>query len=306
MLKKIAFAAATSAAISALTTSPCLAFDYQPFDWVPLPQGTNVLMGYYQYASRNSYNSTLFGTVKKDTNLDSELGIGRYLYYNKIFNHDYVLDLVVPFGGLTGGKIANQRLNSASGFSDPLMSAGVWLISDPKQKRYVSAASFVTVPIGNYDRHKTLNLGGNRWVHDLQVDYTQGLTDKITLDVSGDWTYYGDNTQAGPTGAQTLTENSSYSAYAWITYDVTSELKRIVPSALPASVSVGYLGEFGGVQKIGGMRDGGKTEEQAIRASYTQMLTPTLQGIISVNHDVESAGQFNERFALLARVAKLF
>jgi hypothetical protein len=37
-----------------------------------------------------------------------------------------------------------------------------------------------------------------------------------------------------------------------------------------------------------------------------QFFTPTLQGLISLNHDIEARGQFKQDFGLLARIAKLF
>jgi hypothetical protein len=37
-----------------------------------------------------------------------------------------------------------------------------------------------------------------------------------------------------------------------------------------------------------------------------QFFTPALQGLISLNHDIEARGQFKQDFGLLARIAKLF
>jgi hypothetical protein len=52
----------------------------------------------------------------------------------------------------------------------------------------VIVAGFLSIPIGTYDRQSALNLGQNRWQHDLQVDFTQTLFEKFTIDVSGVWT----------------------------------------------------------------------------------------------------------------------
>ena len=150
----------------------CLAIDYQPGDWVPLPPDTSVLMGYYEFGTRNEFNNTKTGTAKNRTHLDSNLGVARYLYYHEVFHHPYVLDFIQPFGALTDGKINGQNLGSASGLGDPMVSAGFWFINQPKQRRYLSAADFLTLPLGTYDHQKALNLGGNRWQNDVQVDFT--------------------------------------------------------------------------------------------------------------------------------------
>jgi hypothetical protein len=288
-----------------MVSVPCWAIDYQPFDWVPAPPGTNVLMGYYDYGKHTEYNNYLTGTVTHETNLDSNIGVLRYLHYDAIFDHPYVLDLILPFGTLSNAKIGGQPLGAATGVADPIASLGFWFINKPDRQRYLSAVVFVTLPIGSYDKGRPLNLGGNRWQTDFQVDFTQGFLDKFTIDVSGDWISYSNNNEAG-TGSQSLSQNATYSAYAWLSYDMTSALRRAMPAAIQASLSIGYAGTFGGVQKLDGVRTGAKTDEQQIRLSYLQFITPTWQGVLSVSHDVTATGQFKQNFGVLFRVAKLF
>ena len=292
-------------ALFGLGSVPCRALDYQPFDWVPAKPGANVLMGYFEYGKYNEYNNLLTGTITYDTNLDSSISVLRYLHYGAVAGHTYVLDLVVPFGTLSNGKIGGEPLGSASGVADPLASVGFWFINEPDRQRYLSAAVFVTLPIGSYDKRRPLNLGGNRWQTDLQVDFTQGFLEKFTIDVSGDWISYGNNNEVG-TGSQSLSQSATYGAYAWLSYDVTSTLRRAMPTAVQASLSIGYAGTFGGVQRLDGVPTGAKTDEQQIRLSYSQFITPSWQGVLSVSHDVTASGQFKQNFGLLLRVAKLF
>jgi len=283
--------------------TPCRAVDYQPFDWVPAPPGASILMGYYQFSTRGELTNTITGAVK-DSHLDSHIGIGRYLYYNEAFGHPFVLDLIVPFGALTDGRIGGNPAGSASGLGDPTVSVGVWLINQPAHGRYLSAASFLSIPIGTYDRQSALNLGQNRWQHDLQVDFTQTLLERFTIDVSGVWTYYGKNTDAGP-AHQILSQDSSWSAYAWLTYDVTSAVRRVMRTAARSSLSIGYAGTFGGAVKLDGVPTGSKTEEHQIRLSYSQFVVPTWQVLLSVSRDVSATGQFKQDLGLLLRIAKV-
>lgn len=306
--RKGALATFGALAISVIGAAPCRAIDYQPFDWVPLPPGTSVVMGYYEFGTYNAYNSTIAGTVSNNTHLESNIGIARYLHYSKdgLYGHPWDFNFLVPFGSLSGGKIDGNPLGSASGVGDPIVSAGFWFINQPEHKRWFSAASYLTLPIGTYDKSKPLNLGGNRWQQDLQADFTQGFLDKYTVDVSGDWIYYWDNDQAGPDGHQTLSQNSSYGAWVWLTRDVTAQARSLVPTAPAATISIGYAGSFGGVQKLDGARTGGKTQEQQLRLSYMQFITPEWQGLLSLSHDTAVSGQFKQSFGLLFRVAKLF
>jgi len=275
--------------------TPCRAVDYQPFDWVPAPPGAGILMGYYQFATHSELTNTITGAVK-NSHLDSHIGIARYLYYNEAFGHPFVLDLIVPFGALTDGRIGGDPAGTASGIADPTVSVGAWLINQPEHGRYLSAASFLSIPIGTYDRQSALNLGQNRWQNDLQVDFTQTLLERYTIDVSGVWTYYGENTDAGP-AHQTLRQDSSWSAYAWLTY--------ATQTAARSSLSVGYAGTFGGAVKLDGVPTGSKTEEHQIRFSYSQFVVPTWQVLLSLSRDVSATGQFKQDFGLLLRIARV-
>jgi hypothetical protein len=79
-----------------------------------------------------------------------------------------------------------------------------------------------------------------------------------------------------------------------------------MPSAIQASLSVGYAGIYGGAQRLDGVRNGAEAGEQQIRISYSQFITPSWQGLISISHDVDASGQFKQDLGVLLRVAKLF
>jgi hypothetical protein len=114
--------------------------DYQPFDWVAAPRGTNVTTAYAQFGMNNAFNSTTAGTMP-NSSLDTQIGVARYLHYDEAFGHIYLLDFTLPFGTLTNGKIDGQRVSDASGVPDPVFSLGVWLINERDQKRWLSAVS---------------------------------------------------------------------------------------------------------------------------------------------------------------------
>src|SRR5262249_25890925 len=126
--------------------SPCLAVDYQPFDWVPLPPGTYVAMGFYEYGAR-TFNGTIAGTANNNANLDSHIGIARYLHYSEISEHPYVLDFILPFGALTDGEIDGKCVGDASGVGDPMASVGYWFIN-PARAEALSVGSYLPDPAG--------------------------------------------------------------------------------------------------------------------------------------------------------------
>src|SRR5215510_7694164 len=294
-----------SAMITLAAGNPCHALDYQPGDWVAFPVGTNILMGYTQFATRSKLDNTIVGAVP-ESHLDSEIGIARFLHYGQILGHTIALQAILPFRALTNGKVNGQDLRDASGIGDPAIAAGMWFINDPIGKRWFSAVNFVSIPIGTYDKSSALNLGSHHWQNDVQVDFTQGFLDKFTVDVGADWIHAWDNDEAG-TGHQTLRQDETFGTYLWLGYDVTSLLHRsIMPSALQAWLSVGYAGVYGGAQRLDGVRTGAEGGEQQIRIGYSQFITPKWQALIQISHDVDARGQFKQDVGVLVRIARLF
>ncbi len=304
MLRRAQVSLIALAIIALAAGNPCLAIDSQPGDWVAYPV-SNVLMGYAEYSSSSKLGNTVTGTVP-NSHLDGDVGITRFMHFGQIMGHTFGLQAILPFGALTNGQINGQKLSDASGIGDPTFAAGLWFINDPSRKRWFSFVNFVSTPLGSYDKHSALNLGSHRWQNDLQVDVTQGFLDKFTVDLSADWIHAWDNTKAG-TGYQTLRQKEKFGTYLWLSYDVTSLLQRsVMPSARQASVSLGYAGLYGGAQSLDGVRTGAEGGEQQIRLNYSQFITPSTQGMISIGHDLSAQGQFKQDFGVLLRVAKLF
>jgi len=304
MRKLLAIPAALAAAIA---SSPSQAIDYFPLDWVPAPRGTHLLTLYGEFGEHDSYNNTIAGTFSDDTSLDSQIGIARYIHYSKgsLFGHQWDWNVIVPFGTLRDGEIGGQSLGSASGLADPVASVGYFLINKPESKRYLTFAPYITIPIGSYDRNEPLNLGGNRWVYNFQGNLTQGIGEKFKIDVSAGWTWYGDNNEAG-NGHQKLTQATSYELYGWLVYDVTDGVRHAWQGASNASLSLGYMGLFGGEQKIDGIPNGQKVRQDQLRLAYMMNFSPTFQGLVTVGRDVHVEGQFKQNFGLNVRFAKAF
>ena len=289
-------------------TTPSWAIDYQPFDFVPAAPGTVMVMGYYEYGTRNQYNNTITGTASSDTGLQSQIGILRPLYYTQVFDHPLLLEFLLPFGALYNGKINGVHLGDASGVSDPILSGTFWPLSQPDLKTWISISDWLYVPIGTYNKERALNLGSNRWTNDIQLNLTQGLhgpLDKFTFDVSADWIYYGNNPNAG-NGNQTLFQNDTYTVYNWISYDVSDIVRGTFPSLGTGTISAGYAGTFGGQQRLDSVVTGSQTHEQQIRFTYEQFVAPKWQVLLSVNHDVSVAGQFRQNFGLIFRLTRVF
>ena len=271
------------------------AIDVEANDFVDAPDGTNVLLGYYQYQNADRYNSTTTGTFKHKTNLDQNTGIARYVYYNSVFGVHYAAQVLIPFAGLTGTQIGGARLNDTFGAADPIVSVGFWPVANVAQKQYVSIFSYTSLPIGSYNRDQALSIGTNRWTQDTLIDYTQKWWKGFTTDISGDYIFYGTNSDLALPG-QSLKQKATWVASAWLDYDTT-------PTSF---VAIGWVGNFGGTQTIEGNYTGSKTEFQQIRAEFAYRPQPTLQLLAKVYHDINVVGGFQHDIGIEFRVVKAF
>ena len=77
-------------------------------------------------------------------------------------------------------------------------------------------------------------------------------------------------------GRQKLEQDPTFEAYAWLTYNFD-------PGTWAA---IGYQGSFGGDQQLDGVDNGLATKFQQIRAGYGKFLTPGVQLIGTLGHDV--------------------
>src|SRR5262249_31028584 len=163
---------------------------------------TDAILGYYIYGTRSSLNSTLTGTTRENTSLDTHILATRLTHYEAWHDVPVAAQLIIPAGSYTNGKINGFALNEPTGLIDPIITLAFWPISQPEAKRWLAVASYTSFPVGSYSPGKALNTGGNRFQNDLQIGFTQGIGN-VTLALGGDWIWYGDNEQAG-TGRQRL------------------------------------------------------------------------------------------------------
>lgn len=221
-------------------------------DYIPLPSGTFLFCSYFKHITASS----LFSNGKKvgnDIGFSENLGIFRPVYYTNIgkaFYGDggFTIDpqALIPFGegdldtsSLGGGK------TSASGFADPTVLATFWFVNSPKDKFWVGFSPYFTLPIGNYDKGKSFNLGGNRWVIKPELGIVKGFGDRTYLDVIFNGEFYSDNKDYNTgTGMAKLEQDPLLGVETHLSFDITKQWY----------VSLDYFYSHGGEQKINGTK----------------------------------------------------
>ncbi len=268
--------------------------EIEPYEFTPLPAGTNLAIGYYIYGHQTSFNVARGNTIK-DSGVEVNVGVARYVHFFDVGGHPAGFQIIEPFGSLSAAHIDGQRLGSTFGAQNLQLSAFIWPYVNTATKTNVNLTGFIYPPTGTYDRRSAINLGDNRWSGDIQVGLTQGFGDHLGVDLEFDTLVYGNNTDYVP-GNRQLTQDPTFRTQAWVNW-------RWSPAF---TTSLGYEGLFGGDQKVNGFRDGVKTETQRIRANAALFLTPRIQTMLELNHDVKVTGGFKQDFGTTFRIVYVF
>jgi hypothetical protein len=176
--------------------------DLEPRTYANTPVGLNFLIAGYTY---------LWGGVSVDPTIpleDAELkahgAVFAYARSLDVFGQSGKFDAILPAAWLSGtATFADQpRERAISGFADPKFRFSVNLYGAPalslaefadyQQDIIVGASVQVSVPGGQYDPAKLVNLGTNRW----SVKTELGISKRwgpLTVELAGEGTFYTDN-----------------------------------------------------------------------------------------------------------------
>lgn len=285
--------ASAAVATLLLSSGSALAIDVDAGDYTALPPGTNLAMGYYQFATRDALYSN--GDKQKiNAGLDSQIGILRGVHFTDIGGYTVDPQFLLPIGTLEG-KDDTSTLGDASGIGDLILAATVWLVNKPESNTYFGITPFVYVPVGRYDRKDSLNLGENRWRYALQAGYITGLTPNISLDLVGDVTFYGENDEVGAAKA-TLKQDPSYQLQGFLRYHMSPQW----------DLRTGISHTFGGETELNGVNQDNKLATTKMTIGTAWFVTPGLQLMANYGRDISVENGFKEQHRLNLRVLKAF
>ncbi|OWW22390.1 transporter [Noviherbaspirillum denitrificans] len=285
--------ASAAALLAALASAPAAAIDVDAGDYTALPAGTNLALVYYQHAERDKLYSK-GSKVPLNAGLDSDVGILRGVHFMDIGGYIVDPQFLLPFGKLKA-KDGTSFLGDTGGTGDLLLAATVWLVNRKETNTYFGITPFLSLPTGQYDRSKALNLGENRTKFTLQAGYITSLTKSLSLDLVGDFTVYGRNREFGAAGA-TLEQKTSYQAQAHLRYHVNPafDLRAGVSKAITGETSVNGVDQG----------DRGSTTKFNVGASY--FVRPTTQVLATYGRDASVREGFKENNRLNLRLLQVF
>lgn len=288
-----ALAAATVAALGIAT--PASALDVEAGDYTALPAGTNLLLLYYQHATRDKLYSG-GDRVPINPGLDSNIGLLRGVHYTDIGGYIVDPQFILPFGKLKG-KDDTAFLGSEDGIGDLIVGATVWL-TKPGAKTHFGITPFFQLPTGDYDRNRALNLGENRWKFILNTGYITEIAPGLTLDLVGDVTLFGknDDVNDGLGGITELKQKPQFQFQGFLRYNITP--------AFDVRGAVSYT--TGGETEIGGVNQDNRQSLWKFNVGAGWFVGPTTQLLASYGRDLQVREGFKVDNQINLRVLQIF
>ena len=206
-----------------LSTSNIVAavFDPLPSDYVAPRPGLTIM-------SINAFDRTTIGPYANGDKLTSDsisqrTYFLRYNYGSSFLGYTTSYGFALPYTQLkTEGSTLGSFIGTKStGWSDFVLSSTLWLINDKKTQEYLGVTFLLVTPSGNYDDSQVLNTSENRYKYVLNLGYIKPINESISLELSPEIAFYGDN----KTNTSTTEQKPSYALNTHIRYKLDKNLE---------------------------------------------------------------------------------
>jgi hypothetical protein len=249
----IGFIAAVALPAVALLFHPGLADaqSMEPRAYSNAPVGMNFLILGYAYQQGDVLLDP--SVPVKDLSVEVHTAVLGYSRLLDVFGKSGRIDMLVPYAWLSGsGKVQEKDRNRyVSGFADPGVRFSVNLYGAPalsleefknyRQDTILGVGLLTTMPLGQYDSEKLVNIGTNRWSFKPEVGISQALG-RWTLEAIGGVTFFTKNDEF--LGSHTREQDPIYSLQGHLIYN----FPRGIWAALNATYYTGGRTSIDGVK----------------------------------------------------------
>ncbi len=221
-------AAALAAAIG---PSVVRAQELEPRSYTNTPVGMNFLIAGYAYQEGDVVTDP--GLPLEDAEVEVHSAVLGYAHSFGLFGRSGKFDVIVPHSWVDGSaRLGDQRQDRVvQGFNDPRFRVSYNFYGAPAltlpafldyhQDLVIGASFQMTVPLGQYDDEKLLNIGTNRWSFKPELGVAKALG-PVTLEVAPSVTFYTDN--ADFFGGTRRSQDPRYAVQAHLIYRVREAL----------------------------------------------------------------------------------
>ncbi|NWC95614.1 MULTISPECIES: transporter [unclassified Pseudomonas] len=273
-----AFTAAT------LALMPGIGFADNARDWQNTPKDLNLVFGYYNRVDTNTPIDTTLPIT--GLSLNADLYLFRYARSFDIDGRNTAIQFIQPYADVSasfdnaqffsgtkhnGGMGDTQVVFAHNIFGGPALSAEEF--ASWKPETFLTGALWVTMPTGDYDKDRIINIGSNRWVFKPELAFGTPIG-PTWLEINTYVSLFGANKDYH--GDSKLDQKPLYAIEGHYSYTINR--------ALWVSLDATY--NRGGESKIDGDWQDNKQENGLLGASLGFMLSPQFGGLIAYNDTV--------------------
>jgi hypothetical protein len=212
-------------AILAVVSTDGRAQDLEPRAYANTPVGLNFLIAGYTY-SRGGV-ATDPSVPLKDAAIQVHGGMLAYARALGVLGQSAKVDMVLPFARISGSATfaGEPRERDVSGLGDPRIrfslnfygapALSLKEFADYEQDMIIGASLQVSVPLGQYDADKLVNVGTHRWSVKPELGVSKAFG-KLTLELLNGVTFYTDNDDF--LGDKTRAQDPIYSVQGHVIY----------------------------------------------------------------------------------------
>lgn len=273
-----AFTAAT------LALMPGIGFADNARDWQNTPTDLNMVFGYYNRLDTNTPIDTSLPIT--GLSLNADLYLFRYARSFGIDGRNSAIQFIQPYADISasfdnaqffsgtkhnGGIGDTQVVFAHNIFGGPALTAAEFANWTPET--FLTGAFWLTMPTGDYDKDRIINIGSNRWVFKPEIGFGTPIG-PTWLEINTYVSLFGDNKDYH--GDSKLEQKPLYAIEGHYSYTINR--------ALWVSLDATY--NRGGESKIDGDWQDNKQENGLLGASLGFMLSPQFGGLIAYNDTV--------------------
>lgn len=273
-----AFTAAT------LALMPGTGFADNARDWQNTPTDLNMVFGYYNRLDTNTPIDTSLPIT--GLSLNADLYLFRYARSFGIDGRNSAIQFIQPYADISasfdnaqffsgtkhnGGMGDTQVVFAHNFFGGPALTAAEFANWTPET--FLTGAFWLTMPTGDYDKDRIINIGSNRWVFKPEIGFGTPIG-PTWLEINTYVSLFGDNKDYH--GNSKLEQKPLYAIEGHYSYTINR--------ALWVSLDATY--NRGGESKIDGDWQDNKQENGLLGASLGFMLTPQFGGLLAYSDTV--------------------
>lgn len=272
--------------LSALTLSlvPLLAQADNARDWQNTPINLNMVFGYYNLVDSNTPIDT--SLPLDGLSLNADVYIFRYARSFDLGGRNAAVQVLQPYADLSasfdnaeffsgtkhnGGLGDTTLVFAGNFFGGPALTAEQFASWTPET--FLSGAVYLTLPTGDYDKDRVINIGANRWVVKPELAFGTPIG-PTWLELNTYASFYRHNNDY--LGDNKLEQKPLYTLEGHYSYTINRALW----------VSLDGTYNRGGETRINGDWQDNKQENALAGASLGFMLSPQFGGLIAYSDTV--------------------